>query len=82
MVLFAIVFFIATCLFSKNVCALLCGNTEDERKDALEKLYNGENVGFNTNCPRVIRLLNVDIPFPSSVSTRDSNCTFTSTILI
>lgn len=70
------IWFTATCLFSENVCALLCGSTSDDRTAELEKLYNKESVNFNTNCPKVNRVLNVELHIPSrnTGSTRDSNC--------
>lgn len=69
-------FLAVTCLFGENVCALLCGNTAEDRKEELEKLYNQESVSFNTNCPKVNRLLDAGINWPiTAVSTRSGDCT-------
>lgn len=71
-----VIFFVATCLFSENICALLCGNTGDERTADLENLFKKENVSFNTNCPKVNRLLNVELPIPAGRAARATTCGF------
>lgn len=40
---------------SNNVCALLCGNTADERMLELDDLYYERHITFNTGCPQVPR---------------------------
>lgn len=55
--------FSATCSFSNNVCAMLCGTTQDARLSQLEKLYDGEDVDFDTTCPQVARMYSTGVDF-------------------
>lgn len=48
-----------TCSIPDNICAQLCGNTAEERKNQLKDLYNGNNISFNTYCRRIPRMYDI-----------------------
>lgn len=72
-----------TCLFAENVCAVLCGTTQDARVEELRKLYNGENVTFDSSCPNVPRMYSIrwHVPLTRNIrSTSELSCCFTNEI--
>lgn len=58
--------FSVTCSVPDNVCAYLCGLDASVRENTLARLYNKENIDFDTDCPSVAKSSRVNYNIRSS----------------